>query len=227
MNRNGLTDVQTRPYAEKDGLKLWLNQAEQYDLLAATDDLEGRPRPERKLAMALGLHGLRTDEIVPTSNGPGVTEGDVRELNGDRGYVLEIQDGKTASSVREVPLAPDVARDIFSMKRAARARQDEPIIDFGKRTLRKWIKDAAEELDEPAPRELSMHDLRRTWATQTFYALAMDGVPIAEQLVMSWGGWAQNANGRSTFREKYLGPVPDHVVADCLESIPYETGPER
>jgi len=97
--------VQTRPYAEKDGLKLWLNQAEQYDLLAATDDLEGRPRPERKLAM--------------------------------------------------------------------------------------------------------------------------DGVPIAEQLVMSWGGWAQNANGRSTFREKYLGPVPDHVVADCLEAIPYETGPER
>jgi integrase len=219
--------VQTRPHAEQQGIKLWLNQSEQYALLANTDDRDGRPRPERKLALSLGLHGLRTDEIVPSSNGPGVTEGDVRALENEQGYVLEIQDGKTTSSKREVPLAPDVARDIFSMKRAARARQDDPIIDYGKRTLRKWVKDAAEGLEPPANEELSMHDLRRTWATQTFYALAMDGVPIAEALTMSWGGWAQNQNGRSTFREAYLGPVPDHVVRQCLEAIPYETGPER
>lgn len=29
-----------------------------------------------------------------------------------------------------------------------------------------------------------MHDLRRTWAGDTFYSLAFAGVPIAEELTM-------------------------------------------
>jgi integrase len=219
--------VQTRPYDDRAGLKIWLNQTDQYDLLSATDDRDGRPRPERKLALALGLHGLRTDEIVPSSNGPGLTEGSVRQLTDNRGYVLEVAGGKTEQSIREVPLAPDVARDIFSLKRAQRSRKDDPLIEFNKRTLRNWIKDAAEVLDEPADEALSMHDLRRTWATQTFYAMATAGVPIAEQLTMSWGGWAHTSTGRQTFRESYLGPVPDRVVLQCLDEIPFETGPER
>jgi integrase len=212
--------MQTRPYQEKDGLKIWLNQEEQWRLVEATDDGDGRPRPERHLALTLGLHGLRTDEIVPTDNGPGVVEGDVRELGNNAGYVLEIQGGKTDTSVREVPLSNDTARDIFSLKRGASKRKDDPLIDVSKRTVRQWIYDAREVFDEPADSELGMHDLRRTWATQSYYDLAIRGVPIAEELVMSWGGWAHSSTGRETFRTNYLGPVPDRIVSDTVDKLP-------
>jgi integrase len=212
--------MQTRPYSNKDGLKIWLNQQEQQQLLEATDDRDGRPRPERALALNLGLHGFRTDEIVPTDNGPGVIEAGVRKLGGGEGYVIEIQDGKTATSIREVPLDPDVARDIFALKRGASKRKDDPLLDVNPRTVRTWVYDAREVLDEPAASELGMHDLRRTWATSTYYALAVHGVPIAEELTMSWGGWAHTSTGRETFRNNYLGPVPDRIVAECLGALP-------
>jgi integrase len=213
--------MQTRPYDSKDGLKIWLNQHEQQRLLEATDDHEGRPRPERHLALSLGLHGLRTDEIVPTDNGPGVIEGGVRKLAGGDGFVIEVADGKTATSIREIPLNPDVARDIFSLKRGASKHKDEPLVEVNPRTVRDWIYDAREVLEEPAASELGMHDLRRTWATQTYYALAVRGVPIAEELTMSWGGWAHTSTGRETFRTNYLGPVPDRIVAETQDSLPY------
>lgn len=212
--------MQTRPYDNKDGLKIWLNQHEQQHLLEATDDRDGRPRPERHLALELGLHGFRTDEIVPTDNGKGAIEAGVRQLDSGDGYVIEIQDGKTDTSVREVPLDPDVARDIFSLKRGASKHKDDPLIDVNPRTVRDWIYGAREVLDEPASEELTMHDLRRTWATQTYYSLAVQGVPIAEELTMSWGGWAHTSTGRETFRQNYLGPVPDRIVSDCLEALP-------
>lgn len=213
--------MQTRPYNERDGLKIWLNQEEQRRVLQATDDRQGRPRPRRRIALALGLHGLRTDEIVPTDNGPGVIEGAVRQLEGG-GHVLEVRDGKTATSIREVPLDADLARDIVSLKRGASKRQDEPLIEVNKRTVREWIYDARGVLEPPASDELGMHDLRRTWATQTYYALAFRGVPIAEELVMSWGGWAHTSTGRETFRTNYLGPVPDRIVSEALESLPID-----
>lgn len=214
--------MQTRPYKAKDGLKIWLNQAEQDRLLEATSDRDGRPRPQRHLALELGLHGLRTDELVPNDNSLGVTEGDVRQLNGGQGYVLEVQGGKTDTSEREVPIASDTARDIFSLKRGASKRKGDPLIDVNKRTIRQWIYDARGVLEEPAASELGMHDLRRTWATQTYYALAMRGVPIAEELTMSWGGWAHTSTGRETFRSNYLGPVPDRIVGQAFESLPIE-----
>jgi len=196
-----------------------LNQSEQAALLDATDDADGRPRPGRRLALAAGLHGLRTDEIVPTTNGPGIIEEGVRQI-GDAAYVLEVADGKTVTSVRELPLAEDVARDIFSLKRGASKRQDEPLVDVNRRTVRNWIYDARDVLDGPAGSKLSMHDLQRTWATQTYYSLAIAGVPIAEELVMSWGGWAHTSTGRETFRQNYLGPVPDSIVRQCVGDIP-------
>lgn len=218
--------MQSRPYDEKDGLKIWLNRREQERLLEATDDRDSRPRPERALALNLGLHGFRTDEIVPTDNGKGIVEENVRQLGGGDGYVIEIQDGKTSTSIREVPLDPDVARDIFSLKRGASKRKDDPLIDVNPRTVRQWIYDAREILEEPAASELGMHDLRRTWATSTYYSLAIRGVPIAEELTMSWGGWAHTDTGRETFRQNYLGPVPDFIVADCFDALPMSENTE-
>jgi integrase len=208
--------MQSRPYPDKSGRRIWLAQSEQQQLL---DSLE--PQPQRRLAVSLGLHGLRSDEIVGREGEPrsGVQLRHVRQLaNGADGYVLEVPLGK--SGAREVPIPDTLAQRARMFKNAASRRADRPLVDVTTRTLRNWIADARDALDEPAASHLGMHDLRRTWATHTYYSLAVAGVPIAEQLTMSWGGWKQSEAGRNTFRRNYLGPVPDHVVAASRQHLP-------
>ena len=202
--------MQTRPYPEKTALRLGRPQSEQRELLEAVDD-----EPRRRIALQLGLHGLRTDEVLQ------VEPRHFRELsNGADGHVLIIPSGKTGK--REPPVSEDLVERVTYLKQAARINQDEEIVDVSKRTVRNWIGDAREvlvDVDERAE-ALGMHDLRRTWATDSYYSLALAGVPIAEQLTMSWGGWKQTSTGRETFRENYLGPVPDHVAAEALQHLP-------
>lgn len=89
--------MQTRPYPEKNGLRIWLTRSEQRALLEAIDD-----EPPRRIALQLGLHGLRTDEIVQ------VEPRHFRELaNGADGHVLTVPDGKTGK--REAPISDDLA----------------------------------------------------------------------------------------------------------------------
>jgi integrase len=185
--------MQTRPYDGKDGRKVWLNRDERDELLSRVPD--GKPR--RRIALQLALNGLRTDELVD------VQPRDLRSLSDDHD-ILTVRDGKTGK--REVPIADDTGTRIQYLG----LNQREAVIDVGKRTVRNWI-DEYRDVDD-----LGMHDLRRTWATDTYYSLAFEGVPIAEQLVMSWGGWKQTATGRETFRENYLGPVPDHITERSL-----------
>lgn len=201
----------TRPYPEKDSVRIWLSRTEQRALLDAVD---GEPR--QRIALGLGLHGLRTDEIL------GVEPRHVRELdNGADGHVLQIPDGKTGR--RETPLAADLAERIRYLYSADRdLHADDPVVDVSTRTIRNWVAEARTALADENAAALGAHDLRRTWATDSYYSLALAGVPIAEQLVMSWGGWKQTTTGRETFRENYLGPVPDHVTAAALEHLPVE-----
>lgn len=195
--------MQTRQYPDKDGLRIWLSRSERSELLESVEE-----RPSRALAFSLGLHGLRGEELLR------VASEDVRELDGDV-YLLEVADGKSGS--REAPLSPELARQIKSMKNIKGLRKDESLLDVETRTLRNWIRTAREELVQEGTLqedavELTMHDLRRSWATDSYYSLAFAGVPISEQLTMSWGGWTQTSTGRETFREHYLGPVPDWLV---------------
>lgn len=75
--------MQTRPYPEQDGPRIWLSREERDMLLDAVED-----RPRRLVALEIGLHGLRTDEIV------GVTPGDVHQLsNGSTQHVVVVQAG--------------------------------------------------------------------------------------------------------------------------------------
>lgn len=202
--------MQTRPYPEKDGLRIWLSRSEQHALLEAVDD-----EPRHRIALQLGLHGLRTDEILQ------VEPCHIRDLsNGADGHVLVIPDGKTGK--RETPVSEDLVERVTYLKSAARMNQDDPVVDVSKRSVRNWIENAREVLVDVEERAeaLGMHDLRRTWATDTYYSLALAGVPIAEQLTMSWGGWKQTTTGRETFRQNYLGPVPDHVTAEATQYLP-------
>lgn len=212
--------MQTRPYPEKNGRRIWLSRSEQNELLESVVD-----DPRRRLAYQLGLHGLRSEEIVDSANSPGVAADNFRALeNGAEGHVLVVEDGKTGT--RETPASEDLVERARMLKSAARLRKDEALVDVSTRTLRSWIADAREELasrsEERDPEEwssLGLHDLRRTWATDGYYSLALAGVPIAEELILSFGGWAHSSTGRETFRQNYLGPVPDHVTAEALEAL--------
>lgn len=203
--------MQTRPYPEKAGRRIWLSRDEQRTLLNVVDD-----NPRHRIALQLGLHGLRTDEILQ------VQPRHLRSLsNGADGHVLMIPDGKTGK--RETPVSEDLVERVRYLKSADRdLNADDPVIEVSKRSVRNWISSAREEIvdDNDSAEALGMHDLRRTWATDSYYSLALAGVPIAEQLVMSWGGWKQTTTGRETFRENYLGPVPDHVTANALDDLP-------
>lgn len=200
--------MQTRPYPTDDGLRVWLSKPDQNALLDAV-----RTDYRKEIAVLLGLHGLRSDEIVR------VEPGHLRDLEGGGGQVLLVPTAKTGK--RELPVSDRLSEKIRSFKNSAGLRRDEEVVDVGTRALRKWMASMREQLVEREVsqrrsegwQELGWHDLRRTWATSAYYSLAVAGVPVAEQLVLSWGGWQQNENGRTTFRENYLGPVPDHVVA--------------
>lgn len=203
--------MQTRPYPEDDGRRVWLSRLERSRLLEAVET-----QPDRWIALALGLHGLRTDEIVD------VIPRHVRELAQGEGHVLIVPHGKTGK--RELPIADRLAEKIEMFSHARELRLDDDLIEVKERQVRNWIADAREvllDVDDRA-RHLGMHDLRRSWGTDTFYSLAFDGVPIAETLTLSWGGWAQTETGRTTFRQNYLGPVPDHVTAQATEHLPLE-----
>lgn len=196
-------DMRTRPYAKRDGSKVWLERDETKQLLEIVEE-----RPKRRIAFGLGFHGLRTDEIR------NVEYRHLRPVTGGEAFVLEIPEAKRGA--RDVPINPDLQQRISMFKNATGMRQDLPLIDVSRKSIRNWIDDATDELGEEF-RDVTMHDLRRTWATDTFYSLAFAGVPIAEELTMAWGGWAMTATGRETFRENYLGPVPDHITASAIE----------
>jgi integrase len=199
--------MQTRPYPSKDGRRIWLTHRERQRLLDVVED-----EPRHRLALQLGLHGLRTDEVL------GVKPRHFRDLEGG-GHALVIPAGKTGK--RETPVSEDLQQRASYLKSAAQLRADDPLIDVSKRTIRNWICAARDPLveDDDLASNLGMHDLRRTWATDSYYSLAFAGVPIAEQLVMSWGGWAHTETGRETFRTNYLGPVPDHITKKATEHL--------
>jgi len=206
--------MQTRPYPEDGGRRIWLARDERARLLNVVEE-----DPRRRIAFMLGLHGLRTDEVVD------VQPQHVRQLANSDTYVLVVEDGKTGK--RETPISEDLAQSIRYLKNAAQLRMDDDVIDVSKRSVRNWTEDAREELaavdDDERWHSFGMHDLRRTWATDSFYSLALGGVPIAETLVLSWGGWAQTRTGRETFHTNYLGPVPDHITKRAAEHLELET----
>lgn len=198
--------MQTRPYDTKDGKRCWISRDERQQLLDAVDtDLQ------RRIALQLGLHGLRTDEIVEVAAGSLWTAGDVQ--------MLHLDDTKTDSE-RDVPIDTELSRSIESLHNGPNdIGKHDPVVNTSKRNLRNWIEAARENVDVEHRQLITMHDLRRTWATDTFYSLAFEGVPIAEELTMSWGGWEHTATGRETFRQNYLGPVPEHITEQAMELI--------
>ncbi|MFB6185487.1 MAG: site-specific integrase, partial [Halobacteriaceae archaeon] len=115
--------------------------------------------------------------------------------------------------------------DAKTYSNATNRNLDETLFDVNQRQVRRWLENARDEFYEETDEEMwnyvTMHDLRRTWATDTYYSLATAGVPSAKELTMSWGGWAMTESGRAVFTNNYLGPVPDHVTVQVAQHLNY------
>lgn len=193
------------PYPDKDGRRCWLSRDEQRALLDQVSD-----DPRHRLAVELCLDGLRSREVVA------ITDGDFRRLDVDReAHVMRVPDSKTTAGYRECPVSAGTRDRARNAKLMRELRQDEPLIDRHSETVQRWVRDAAAELKEQTGdddwRWVRAHDLRRTWARDTFYAL---DAHYAQEMVMRWGGW----DDASTFRRNYLSRPPDHLAADMMDA---------
>jgi len=193
--------MQLEPMPEADGYRCWLSRNEQDALV---DHLA--EEPTQQLAARGMLSGLRSDELQ------WVRTDSIRRLDADEeAYKLRIHGGKTG--YREAPIPVKMKEQMLMMKNAMGVRKSDELIDSTVRTIRRWITKAgdalAEKLDDEDWLEVSPHDLRRTWATTTYYALDSH---YAVDVIMRWGGWKD----RDTFVNNYLGRETDELAVEMM-----------
>jgi integrase len=171
---------------DEDNRKVWLSESEVQQLLEQPESTD------RRIAFELAVRcGLRSAEILQ------VTPNDIVET--DAGDMVKIPNGK-GDKYREVPMPSTLKRVIQTKDEMREADSSEPIISVTTtQSLRHWIKKAKEQLAESTEdsrwKMLSMHDLRRTWATQI---AQKDVDPL---IVCQWGGWSNV----DVFLEHYRG----------------------
>jgi integrase len=170
---------------ERDDYKMWLSQSEVRTLLEAASDSTHR------MAFELGARcGLRTEEIVSVAP--------VHIKQTEAGRMLRVDSAKN-DSIRQTPIPDQLATRIETADDYREAGPEVPMIQSSKRTLRRWIKRTveplSEETDEPMWKWVTMHDLRRTWAT------SLKGQDVDPLIVCDWGGWSD----LETFLEHYRG----------------------
>ncbi len=178
--------MQLRPHENQDSMKVWLTEDEVDQLIDHPDDTQ------RQLAFDLGVRcGLRSHEILE------VAPDDLID-NGETGHYLAVV-GK-GDKYRETPINRDLATQIKTIDQYRPADSDEPLIEIETTaSLRHWIKqtreEMADELDNDRWLNLSMHDLRRTWAS------SLSSTKVDPLVVLDWGGWED----LETFLDHYRG----------------------
>ncbi len=175
-----------RQHEGSDSMKVWLSESDTETLLDAAQTTEQR------IAFALGARcGLRSHEILQ------VSPDDV--IDTDAGTMLKVEHGK-GDKYRETPVPSTLAREIQTIADVRDESDSTPLISVTTtQSLRNWIKATraavAEQEQDERWHHVSLHDLRRTWATQL---ASKDVDPL---IVCDWGGW----NDLETFLEHYKG----------------------
>ena len=151
--------------------------------------------PVKQLAVRLmSESGLRGDEVTR------VSAMDLRDSDDADFTRLVVREAKAGR--RETVVPPSLAQQIRTV---SNIQDSNFVVDVTKRTVRDWVYDACEDLaeqtGEPDWREVSPHDLRKTWATN----LVQSGVPVPN--VMKWGGWGDY----ETFREHYFRESDEQI----------------
>jgi len=178
--------VNCEPHDNSDSMMVWLSEDDVDQLLDAAKDTE------RRIAFALGARcGLRSHEILE------VSPDDL--VDTQAGHMLIVKHGK-GDKYRETPIPNQLVTQIETIDDYRDDSSDSPILSVDNtNSLRYWIKSTREELAEETGDDrwhfVSMHDLRRTWAT------SLDNKSVDAMVVCDWGGW----NDLDTFLDHYRG----------------------
>lgn len=189
-----------REHDERSDMKVWLSAEETERFLATADSTE------KRIAFSLGARcGLRSGEWLD------VTPRDV--VDTDAGTMLRVWEGK-GDKFRETPVPPTLAASISTLAEVRDGGADDPLLSVSStRTLRRWVSNAGEQLAEETGdagwRELSTHDLRRTWAT------ALADAEVDPLLALDWGGWED----LETFLEHYKGAYSPAAQRRAREKV--------
>lgn len=172
-------------HEKRDDMKVWLSEDELGQLIDQPADAE------KEMAFSLaGRCGLRSHEVLQVAP--------QHVHNTDAGTMLAVEEGK-GDKYRETPMPDTLAGQIRTAGKYGGGENEPVVTPTTTRTLRQWINQAGRELAEQTDNHrweyLSMHDLRRTWAT----TLRDKGVD--PMIVLRWGGW----NDLETFKEHYAG----------------------
>lgn len=193
-----------RPYDEKDGRMVWLDEDEVELFLSRADDTT------TQIAFALGVRcGLRSHEIVS------VTPADIVATSA--GPRVRIEEGK-GDTYRETPAPIELYHSAKSAVDFGGIDRHQALVPKSTRTIRRWVSTTGDELAEMTGDTgwsyLGSHDLRRTWATQ------LAGSGIDPLLVCDWGGW----DDIETFLEHYRGVYSPQVQRRELDKVDWLDG---
>lgn len=180
-----------REHEKRDDMKVWLSADEIDQLLELVDG-----ESNKRFAFALAARcGLRSEEVSK------VTPEDV--VDSEAGPMVIVRSGK-GDKYRETPIPADLKREIDAAAEFRPHPNDWPVVTsqsdsrgVSTRTIRRWIEDARQTLAQEDSRwqHLTMHDLRRTWATH------LKSEDVDAMLVCDWGGW----DDLETFLKAYRG----------------------
>lgn len=190
--------MQLEPNPSK-GMKVRLNSDELSKLVGVYED-----DPRKKIALRLMSDaGLRSFEVLR------VAPKDVVRMDVDSNdeWKLRVWEGK-GEKFRETYLPQDLKTELKAYSNAVGISSNEPVIDVSKRTLQRWVRTAASDVQEDTDDEgyqyVSTHDLRRSWG---HLLIENDVLPT---LVQQWGGW----DDWRTFRDHYLGEHGDALAVE-------------
>ncbi|RJS96554.1 site-specific integrase [Halococcus sp. IIIV-5B] len=155
--------------------------------------------------MLMGECGLRSHEVLD------FTPGHIQQMDADEVlYKLRIPHGK-GDKPRETVIPNDLRNEIVMFANMNDVDDDAPLVDVTKRTLRNWVRKAADSrpTDDEGWHHVGTHDLRRSWAGRL---VDSDVSPL---VIMELGGWEDYA----TFRDHYLNELSDRVIASEVAEI--------
>jgi len=171
-------------HKQRDDMKVWLSIDETEQLLEHCEDTQER--------IVIGLavkSGLRTHEILDVAP--------AHLYDTEKGHILRVHHGK-GDKYRETPVPRELVGWVQTAQDYRERSPEEPVINVTTtRSVQRALSRVVNYIDseDPGWDDLTMHDLRRTWATQ------LHSEDVDPLIVMEWGGW----NDMEVFLEHYKG----------------------
>ena len=195
-------------YDERDGKRVWLNQTDENDEVAAL--IKQAKSPEQEIAFRLGAQaGLRREEIAS------VTTNDF--THAPDGFLRVWNDYAKRGKYRETPIPEELASSVRTL--SYDRDPDEAIVGVEPNSIYRWVKRTAQSLQAKTGDKgwsyLDVHDLRRTWGGHLLWDCG-----VLPAVVMSWGGWED----WETFRNHYLGEMSPAAAEREREKISFVSG---